>query len=99
MSASGVSGGSGSASTPSEAIRTQVERNYQAFLQQLSSLLATHKGKFSLMRDGNVVEFFDTARDAYIAGQRLFQDRLFSVQEVTDTPVDLGFYSHAVPER
>jgi hypothetical protein len=48
------------------------------------------------MRDEQIIEFFDTARDAYVAGQRFFnQDRLFSVQEVTETPVDLGFFSHA----
>jgi hypothetical protein len=52
------------------------------------------------MRDGQIIEFFDTARDAYIAGIKLFdKDRLFSVQEVIETPIDLGFFSHALPER
>ena len=77
-------------------LREQIDRNYQAFQQQFPSLIATQRGKFALMRDGQIIEFFDTARDAYIAGQRLFeQEKLFSVQEVTDTPVDLGFFSHA----
>lgn len=50
------------------------------------------------MRDGQIVEFFDTARDAYIAGQKVFEDDLlFSIQEVIETPVDLGFFSHALP--
>jgi hypothetical protein len=74
----------------------QIERNYQAFQQQFPSLIATQRGKSALMRDGQIIEFFDTARDAYVAGQRLFeQDKLFSVQEGTETPVDLGFFSHA----
>jgi hypothetical protein len=48
------------------------------------------------MRDGQIIEFFDTARDAYVTGQQLFkEDQLFSVQEVIETPVDLGFFSHA----
>jgi hypothetical protein len=77
-------------------LREQIERNYQAFQEQLPSLIATQRGKFALMRDGQVIEFFDTARDAYVTGQRLFeQDKLFSVQEVTEVPVDLGFFSHA----
>jgi len=77
-------------------LREQVDRNYQAFQQQLPALVISHPGKFALMRDGQIVEFFDTARDAYVTGQRLFeQDKLFSVQEVTETPVDLGFFSHA----
>jgi hypothetical protein len=77
-------------------LREQIDRNYYAFQQQLPALAATQRGKFALMRDGQIIEFFDTARDAYVAGQRLFeQDKLFSVQEVTETPVDLGFFSHA----
>lgn len=81
-------------------LREQVERNYQAFAQRLPSLLASHQGKFALMRDGEIIEFFDTARDAYVAGQKLFKDdQLFSVQEVVEAPVDLGFFSHAVSQR
>jgi hypothetical protein len=77
-------------------LREQIERNSRAFKEQLPSLIATQRGKFALVRDGQVIEFFDTARDAYVTGQRLFeQDKLFSVQEVTETPVDLGFFSHA----
>jgi hypothetical protein len=73
-------------------LREQIDLNYQAFLQQLPALVISHPGKFALMRDGQIIEFFDTARDTYVAGQRLFeQDKLFSVQEVTETPVDLGF--------
>lgn len=84
----------------SDAIHEQVEKNYRAFQQKLSALLPAQRGKFALMRDGEIVAFFDTARDAYIAGQKLFeQDHLFSVQEVIDTMVDLGFFSHAVPQR
>jgi hypothetical protein len=77
-------------------LREQIERNYRVFQEQLSSLAASQRGKFALMRDGQIIEFFDTARDAYVAGQRLFErDKLFSVQEVTETPVDLRFFSHA----
>jgi hypothetical protein len=84
----------------SDMIKKQVESNYKAFEQKLPDLLATHRGKFALMRDGQIIEFFDTARDAYIAGIKLFdKDRLFSVQEVIETPIDLGFFSHALPER
>jgi hypothetical protein len=83
-----------------ERVREQVDRNYRAFAEKLPGLLASHQGKFALMRNGEIVEFFDTARDAYVAGQKLFEaDQLFSVQEVIETPVDLGFFSHAVSQR
>ena len=73
-----------------------VDRNFDAFLKKLPELIRTHGGKFALLRDGEVVEFFDTARDAMIFGQKTYSDGLFSVQEVTDRIVDLGYFSHAV---
>jgi hypothetical protein len=78
---------------------SEVKRNYEAFMQQLPQLLITHPGKFALMRDAKVVDFFDTSADAYRAGQRLFQDQRFSIQQVIDSPVDLGYFSHALPQR
>jgi hypothetical protein len=56
----------------------QVDQNYDAFMKRLPELLRTHAGKFALMRDGEIVEFFDTARDAFVAGQNLYkEDTLF----------------------
>ncbi len=79
-------------------LQDEVERNYATFVKELSTLLATHRGKFALMRAGKIVEFFDTARDAHIAGRELYKaDGLYSVQEVTDVAADLGFFSHAIP--
>jgi hypothetical protein len=81
-------------------IRQQVETNYKVFQKKLPSIMEAHRGKFALMRDGQIIEFFDTARDAYLAGQKLYKkDKLFSVQEVIETPADLGFFSHAMPQR
>jgi hypothetical protein len=78
----------------------QVEINYQAFEKKLPSLIPAYRGKFALMRNEEIIEFFDTARDAYFAGKKIFEkDKLFSVQQITDTPVDLGFFSHAITQR
>jgi hypothetical protein len=63
------------------AIQDEVEHNYQSFRTHLPQLLATHRGKFALMRQSVIVEFFDTARDAYLAGRKLFAtDQLFSIR-------------------
>ena len=80
-------------------LQEQINRNYEAFVAQLPELLDSRRGKFALMRDGQIIEFFDTAKDAYAAGRTLYKDELFSVQEVVETPVDLGFFSHALSER
>ncbi len=79
--------------------RDQVEVNYAAFEKMLPDLVTTHRGKFALMRNGEIIEFYDTIRDAYLTGQKLYEDKLFSVQEIVETPVDLGFFSYAIPER
>lgn len=80
-------------------IEEEVKRNFEAFQEKLPELVASNPGKYALMRDGEVVEFFDTARDAHSAGKKLFPDVLFSVQQVITTSADLGFFSHAVPQR
>jgi hypothetical protein len=80
-------------------LQEQIDRNYDAFTAQLPELIKTHRGKFALMRDGQIVDFFDTARDADTAARKLYPDHVYSVQEVVDTAVDLGFFSHAVPDR
>jgi hypothetical protein len=83
-----------------ESIQQQVERNFKAFQEILPAIAELHRGKFALMRDGEIIEYFDTARDAYVAGQKIFkEDLIFSIQEVVDTPIDLGFFSHALHQR
>jgi len=75
---------------------SEVKRNYEAFVKLLPELLATHRGKFALMHNGQIVEFFDTAADAYKVGVKNHGEEKFSIQEVIDSPVDLGFFSYAV---
>jgi hypothetical protein len=74
----------------------QIEKNYKAFLAKLPELMTTHAGKFALLHDEEVVEFFDTARDAFSAGQKLYPGNDFSVQKVTTASFDLGFFSRAL---
>lgn len=77
----------------------QVEANYEAFQKRLPDLLGSYRGKFALMRDREIIEFFDTARDAYIAGLLVYENEMFSLQEVNDEPVNLGWYSYVVGPR
>lgn len=71
----------------------QIDTNYDAFQRALAGLVETHRDEFALMHDRSVVDFFRTAGDAYRAGLARFRDGLFSIQEVTDQPIDLGFHS------
>ncbi len=76
-----------------------LKQNYEAFQKLLPSLLPQHRGKSALMRDGELVEVYDTPRDAYVTGQKLYEDGRFSIQEVTDEVEDLGYFSYALPQR
>ncbi|MES2339831.1 MAG: hypothetical protein V4537_17185 [Pseudomonadota bacterium] len=77
----------------------EVDRNFDAFLTLLPTLLRSNKGEFALMRHGETTSFHSDEATALAAGRGAFSDRLFSVQEVTDRPVDLGFFSHAINSR
>jgi hypothetical protein len=74
--------------------RSEVDRNYHAFTALLSDILGAHRDQLALMRDGEIVDFFGSPGDAHRAGLSRFPDGIFSIQEVTDEPIDLGFWSH-----
>jgi hypothetical protein len=74
--------------------KLEVDRNYDAFVRVLASLLPDHRDEYALMRDGEIVDFFAKPGEANRAGVETFPDGIFSIQEVTDEPIDLGFWSH-----
>lgn len=75
--------------------RAEVDRNYDAFTRSLGGILNAHRDQFALMRGGGIVGYFDKPGDAYRVGVSRYPDMIFSIQEVTDEPIDLGFWSHA----
>lgn len=74
--------------------RQEVDRNYDAFTRMLGTILFEHRDELALMREGRIVGYYDTPRQALHAATDLFPDGIFSIQEVTDEPIDLGFWSH-----
>jgi hypothetical protein len=78
-------------------IQEEVDRNYEVFRQLLPTIIQEHRGAYALMREGDIVTYFTTAVDARTAGEQLFPDGLFSIQQVTDTAINLGYFSYAVP--
>ena len=48
------------------------------------------------MRDEKVIQAFDSAGDARIFAEAQFPDGLYSIQQVTATVMDMGYFSHAV---
>jgi hypothetical protein len=74
----------------------EVDGNFEEFQKELLSILSTRRGKFALMKDRKITGFYDTVRDALTAADQLYSDGLYSIQQVTDSVGDLGFYSHAM---
>ena len=53
----------------------------------LPDLMKTNAGKWALLHDATLEGVFDTARDARLAGEKLYADGLFSVQQVRNRAV------------
>lgn len=75
--------------------RHQVDINYDAFQRMLGTIIGEHRGQYALMRDRQIVDYFARPGDAYDEGKARFDDGYFSIQEVTDEPIHLGFWSLA----
>ena len=80
-----------------KAKQAEIERNLEAFLAFLPTIPAAQKGKFAVLRNREIVGFYDTVSDAVTAAAKIYPDNIYSVQQVTDTAVNLGYYSYAMP--
>ena len=77
----------------------EIDQNFDFFQRNISRFIDEYRGKFALLRSGDVVRFHDSIVAAESAGAQEFSDGIFSIQEVTDKPVDLGFFTHAFDHR
>ena len=77
-------------------LQREIDGNFDAFQRVVARHLPEHRGEWALMRHGEIVSLHPTAGQAEDAGVSAFHDDLFSIQEVTDEVVDLGFFSHVV---
>jgi len=73
----------------------EIERNLFAFLPQIPRLLENHAGEYAVLRNQAVVCIQPRLADAMAIGDLKFPDGIYSIQEVTDKPVELGFFSYA----
>ena len=80
----------------SNSIQDEVDANHEAFVKLLPSLLATHRDQYALLKNRKVLGYYSNAVDARTAAEAFISDKLYSIQRVTDTSVDLGYFSHAV---
>jgi hypothetical protein len=77
-------------------LRDEIAHNFDALQRSLGKYLATELNRYAMMRDRAVVAFFDTPSAADLAGAQRFQDGIYSIQQITDEPVEFGIYANAV---
>lgn len=79
----------------SNAKQQEIDANYERFKIVLPDILPQYRGKHVLLRRTEIIEYFDSARDALLFASHQYPDGLFSIQEVTDKVIDLGWFSYA----
>jgi hypothetical protein len=82
---------------PASDRQKEIDQNLDYFLKELPQILADHSGKYALLRHQKIIAYYDTVSDAVSAGNQSYSDKLFSVQQVTQSGTDLGYFSHAMP--
>ncbi len=75
--------------------KAEVNANAAAFKPMLPELLSKGlDGKYALMRKQKIEAILNDFGDAVIMGNKMFGDKPFSVQQITNEEVSLGFYSY-----
>jgi hypothetical protein len=73
--------------------RAEIERNYDFLMRNLAQFLPEQEGRYAALRNQQVLGFFDDPYDAHLAGKAAAENGFFSIQEVTDEPIELGVYA------
>lgn len=75
----------------------EADQNYKYFEAHLDEIQKKSNGKkYVLLRHQKVISYHDDFGSGVEEGKRRFEDELYSVQEVANTPIDLGFQSYAL---
>ncbi len=75
----------------------EVDKNYEYFQALLKKGDLNHKyGKFALLKNKKILDYFDTRDDAKRCASIACEDGVFSIQKVSNEVDNLGFLSYAV---
>lgn len=80
-------------------LQSEIDRNFDFFSRKVGELMPRYRGMFAVLHSCAIESIQPSAGAAEAEGYTRHPDGLFSIQEITDAPVDLGFYSHAVDLR
>jgi hypothetical protein len=70
----------------------EVDKNFEFFQTQILQILEKHCGQYALLRKQTIVEYFDSFSDALKYADKVYEDKMFSVQRVELPPFEtLGY--------
>lgn len=75
--------------------RSKMLTSNLAALQKLLPSLVDEAGKYALMRDGKLVQSFDSAADAHLFAREKFKDNDYSLHRINAATVIFGHFSFA----
>ena len=79
-----------------EKAQKEVDKNYDFFKTQISRLKSSHLKKFVLLHNREISDFFTSEDDAIKIGKEKYGEGGFSVQQVSDRPIELGYQSYVI---
>lgn len=77
------------------ALNAEVAANFDYFQRSLAQHLRAHAGEYALLKNRRVHGYFANPGDADREGWTRFPDHLYSIQQVTPEPIELGVYANA----
>ena len=77
-------------------IQREVDENYDFFQSEIHKIAISHMGQYALIRNKEIVDYFDTLKDAEKYARAAFGDRMYSIQKVDDAPAELGFIGEMI---
>ncbi len=77
-------------------LQAEIAANFDYLMRNLAIVLPNHAGQYALLKGRRILGYFDDAFDADVEGTKVALDGIYSIQKVTDQPVELGVYLHAV---
>jgi hypothetical protein len=78
-------------------IQREVDENYAEFLKLLPTIIGQHRDQYALMKNRKILGYFSTPQDAREAAKGFVSDGIYSIQQVTGTSINLGFFTNAIP--
>lgn len=74
----------------------EVDNNYDYFQTQIPQFKKEHANEFALLHKCQIIDFFEKEFDAYDQGVKDYGEGRFSVQAVSEVPIDLGWQSYGI---